>query len=141
MPSPKLTLSVLAAIILLSYSVPYNQLHTKLKGRSLDLKIVQTGFKVFSPPSYSLFPLLTATLCYNRRSISDIFRIHVIASTTTPTSPLITLGSTTFFHVRHQGLWLVAVTKNVSTLNYTMRLGKTDTAMMTILECKCCPRF
>ncbi|KAK4698694.1 hypothetical protein P7C70_g7577, partial [Phenoliferia sp. Uapishka_3] len=46
------------------------------------------------------------------RSISDIFRIHVIASSTPPTSPIITLGSTTFFHVRHGGLWLVAVTKN-----------------------------
>ncbi|KAI5480315.1 AP-2 complex subunit mu-1 [Pseudohyphozyma bogoriensis] len=47
-----------------------------------------------------------------KRSISDIFRIHVIASSTPPTSPLITLGSTTFFHVRHGPLWLVAVTKN-----------------------------
>ncbi|KAM0755123.1 clathrin adaptor, mu subunit [Meredithblackwellia eburnea MCA 4105] len=47
-----------------------------------------------------------------KRSISDIFRIHVISSSTPPTSPIITLGSTTFFHVRHGGLWLVAVTKN-----------------------------
>ncbi|SCV69516.1 BQ2448_2536 [Microbotryum intermedium] len=47
-----------------------------------------------------------------KRSISDIFRIHVIASSTPPTSPLVTLGNTTFFHVRHGGLWLVAVCKN-----------------------------
>lgn len=47
-----------------------------------------------------------------KRSISDIFRIHVIASTTVPTAPLITLGSTTFFHIRYGPLWLVAVTKN-----------------------------
>ena len=49
----------------------------------------------------------------SRRSISDIFRIHVVASSTPPTSPLITLSNTTFFHVRHGGLWLVAVCKHV----------------------------
>ena len=53
-------------------------------------------------------------MLHDRRSISDIFRIHVIASTTVPTAPLITLGSTTFFHIRYGPLWLVAVTKNVS---------------------------
>lgn len=59
--------------------------------------------------------MLTLSLLYQlRRSISDVFRIHVIASSTPPTSPLITLGNTTFFHVRHGGLWLVAVCKNVS---------------------------
>ncbi|GAA5931216.1 hypothetical protein JCM3775_004963 [Rhodotorula graminis] len=47
-----------------------------------------------------------------KRSISDIFRIHVVASSTPPTSPLITLSNTTFFHVRHGGLWLVAVCKH-----------------------------
>ncbi|GAA5953559.1 hypothetical protein JCM21900_006204 [Sporobolomyces salmonicolor] len=47
-----------------------------------------------------------------KRTISDIFRIHVIASSTPPTSPLITLSNTTFFHVRHGGLWLVAVCKH-----------------------------
>lgn len=49
-----------------------------------------------------------------RRSISDIFRIHVVASSTPPTSPLITLSNTTFFHVRHGGLWIVAVCKHVN---------------------------
>ncbi|POY70590.1 hypothetical protein BMF94_6368 [Rhodotorula taiwanensis] len=47
-----------------------------------------------------------------KRSISDIFRIHVVASSTPPTSPLITLSNTTFFHVRHGGLWLVGVCKH-----------------------------
>ncbi|GAA5996258.1 AP-2 complex subunit mu [Rhodotorula paludigena] len=47
-----------------------------------------------------------------KRSISDIFRIHVVASSTPPTSPLITLSNTTFFHTRHGGLWLVAVCKH-----------------------------
>ncbi|GAA5985166.1 hypothetical protein JCM11641_005472 [Rhodosporidiobolus odoratus] len=47
-----------------------------------------------------------------KRSISDIFRIHVVASSTPPTSPLITLSNTTFFHVRHGSLWIVAVCKH-----------------------------
>lgn len=47
-----------------------------------------------------------------KRSIADLFRIHVIASAVLPTAPLITLGSTTFFHIRYGSLWLVAVTKN-----------------------------
>ncbi|KAM0792206.1 hypothetical protein ACM66B_004902 [Microbotryomycetes sp. NB124-2] len=46
-----------------------------------------------------------------KRSISDVFRIHVIANSTPPTQPMITLGNTTFFHVRHGGLWLVSVCK------------------------------
>ncbi|GAA93418.1 uncharacterized protein L969DRAFT_96056 [Mixia osmundae IAM 14324] len=46
-----------------------------------------------------------------KRSISDIFRIHVVANPDVR-SPIITLGSTSFFHVRHQNLYLAAVTKN-----------------------------
>jgi len=47
-----------------------------------------------------------------RRSLADIFRINVIASPSQSPSPLITIGSTTFFHTRHNNLWLVSVTKN-----------------------------
>ncbi|KNZ64654.1 hypothetical protein VP01_1006g2 [Puccinia sorghi] len=45
-----------------------------------------------------------------KRSIADIFRIHVISNPDVR-SPIITLGSTSFFHVRHQNLYLTAVTK------------------------------
>jgi len=51
-----------------------------------------------------------------------VFRIHVIASSTPPTSPLITLGNVTFFHVRHGALWLVAVCKNVRPKNPHLEL-------------------
>ncbi|POW12398.1 hypothetical protein PSHT_08101 [Puccinia striiformis] len=44
------------------------------------------------------------------RSIADIFRIHVISNPDVR-SPIITLGSTSFFHVRHQNLYITAVTK------------------------------
>lgn len=45
-----------------------------------------------------------------RRSIADIFRIQVISNTDVR-SPIITLGSTSFFHVRHENLYIVALTK------------------------------
>ena len=46
-----------------------------------------------------------------KRSIAEIFRIQVISNPSVR-SPIITLGSTSFFHVRHENLYLVAVTKN-----------------------------
>ncbi|CAO1621605.1 unnamed protein product [Jaminaea pallidilutea] len=45
-----------------------------------------------------------------KRSIAEIFRIQVISNPSVR-SPIITLGSTSFFHVRHENLYVVAVTK------------------------------
>ncbi len=45
-----------------------------------------------------------------KRSISDSFRIQVISNADVR-SPVMTVGSTTFFHVRHENLYLVAVTR------------------------------
>ena len=42
--------------------------------------------------------------------MADIFRIQVISNIDVR-SPIITLGSTSFFHVRHENLYIVAVTK------------------------------
>ncbi|CAD6897327.1 unnamed protein product [Tilletia controversa] len=46
-----------------------------------------------------------------KRSIADIFRIQVVSNPDVR-SPIITLGSTSFFHVRHENLYIVAVTKS-----------------------------
>jgi AP-2 complex subunit mu-1 len=43
--------------------------------------------------------------------VSDLFRIHVVANTNVK-SPIITLGSTSFYHIKYENLYLVAVTKN-----------------------------
>jgi AP-2 complex subunit mu-1 len=48
-----------------------------------------------------------------RRSISDVFRIQVISNPDIR-SPIITLGSTSFFHVRVNNVFVVAVTKWVT---------------------------
>lgn len=49
-----------------------------------------------------------------RRSIADVFRIQVVSNSDVR-SPIITLGSTSFFHVRLNNLYIVAVTKSVHT--------------------------
>jgi AP-2 complex subunit mu-1 len=64
---------------------------------------------------YSLLCLLFDVQFLNRRSISDVFRIQVISSNDVR-SPIITLGSTSFFHVRVNNLYVVAVTKFVHVL-------------------------
>ncbi len=45
-----------------------------------------------------------------RRSIADVFRIQVISNPDIR-SPIITLGSTSFFHVRLNNIFVVGVTK------------------------------
>lgn len=52
--------------------------------------------------------IFSIMLC--RRTIADIFRIQVVSNPDVR-SPIITLGSTSFFHVRHENLYVVAVTK------------------------------
>ncbi|KAG9039182.1 hypothetical protein FRB95_011767 [Tulasnella sp. JGI-2019a] len=46
-----------------------------------------------------------------KRSIADVFRIQVISNSDVR-SPIITLGSTSFFHVRVNNVYFMAVTKN-----------------------------
>jgi AP-2 complex subunit mu-1 len=45
-----------------------------------------------------------------KRSIAEVFRIQVLSSTDIR-SPITTLGSTTFFHVKRENIYIVAVTK------------------------------
>ncbi|KAI9791995.1 MAG: hypothetical protein M1816_003264 [Peltula sp. TS41687] len=46
-----------------------------------------------------------------RPKLADVFRIQVISNAQVR-SPILTLGSTTFSHVRHENIYLVAVTKS-----------------------------
>ncbi|KAF8647493.1 hypothetical protein AX16_006698 [Volvariella volvacea WC 439] len=46
-----------------------------------------------------------------KRSIADVFRIQVVSNSDVR-SPIITLGSTSFFHVRTNNLYVVAITKS-----------------------------
>jgi len=53
--------------------------------------------------------------------IADIFRIQVISNPQVR-SPILTLGSTTFSHVKHENIYLVAVTKSNATIKNTCTL-------------------
>ena len=46
-----------------------------------------------------------------RPRLADVFRIQVISNASVR-SPILTLGSTTFSHVKHENIYLVAVTKS-----------------------------
>ncbi|KAK6506866.1 hypothetical protein TWF481_005326 [Arthrobotrys musiformis] len=46
-----------------------------------------------------------------RPRLSDVFRIQVISNAQVR-SPILTLGSTTFSHVKHENIYLVAITKS-----------------------------
>lgn len=46
-----------------------------------------------------------------RRSIADVFRIQVISNPDSK-SPVLTLGSTSFLHVKHENIYIVAVTRS-----------------------------
>jgi hypothetical protein len=54
------------------------------------------------------------SLSSSRRSISEVFRIHVVSSNDVR-SPIVTLGSTSFLHVRHNNIYVLAITKFVLT--------------------------
>jgi hypothetical protein len=54
-----------------------------------------------------------SVLC--RRSVAEIFRIHVISNPDVRT-PVVTFGTTTFFHIRTENMYICAVSKlNVNT--------------------------
>jgi len=46
-----------------------------------------------------------------RPRLADVFRIQVISNSQVR-SPILTLGSTTFSHVKHENIYLVAITKS-----------------------------
>ncbi|KAJ2846917.1 clathrin associated protein complex medium subunit [Coemansia brasiliensis] len=47
-----------------------------------------------------------------KRSAADVFRVHVISAVGGVRSPITTLGSTSFFHIRYDNLWLCAVARH-----------------------------
>ncbi len=44
-----------------------------------------------------------------KRSLTDVFRVHVLAQNIK--TPMLTLGSTSFYYIKHENLFLVAVCK------------------------------
>ncbi|KAI0636568.1 clathrin adaptor mu subunit [Trametes polyzona] len=74
-----------------------------------------SGFFIFNQKGEVLISRLYRTDL--KRSIADVFRIQVVSNSDVR-SPIITLGSTSFFHVRANNLYIVAVTKWVSSIHH-----------------------
>jgi AP-2 complex subunit mu-1 len=68
-----------------------------------------SGILVFNQKGENLIFRAFRSDC--RPRLADIFRIQVIANPQVR-SPILTLGSTTFSHVKHENIYLVAVTKS-----------------------------
>jgi len=78
------------------------------------------------PPLITRIRMLSGILIFNQKGenlifrafrndcrprLADVFRIQVISNAQVR-SPILTLGSTTFSHVKHENIYLVAVTKS-----------------------------
>ncbi|KAH3666774.1 hypothetical protein OGAPHI_003223 [Ogataea philodendri] len=76
---------------------------------------------------HGCIPMINALFVYNgkgevllsrlfrdgvRRNVCEVFRIQVISKLSDIKSPVLTLGSTSFIHIRHGSLWVVAVTRS-----------------------------
>jgi len=70
-----------------------------------------------------------------RPRLADVFRIQVISNSQVR-SPILTLGSTTFSHVKHENIYVTAVTK--SNVNAALvRLFHVHTADVWLLRLLC----
>ena len=74
-----------------------------------DHSTMLSGILVFNQKGENLIFRAFRNDC--RPRLADIFRIQVISNPQVR-SPILTLGSTTFSHVKHENIYLVAVTKS-----------------------------
>ena len=68
-----------------------------------------SGVLIFNQKGENL--ILRAYRADCRPRLADVFRIQVISNPQVR-SPVLTLGSTTFSHVKHENIYLVAITKS-----------------------------
>lgn len=80
-----------------------------------------------------------------RRAVTDVFRAQVISNPTTTPTPLLTLGSTSFLHVRHNGLFVVAVTRHdvdgIAVLEFLYKLCEVVTIQLGSFDETACYRY
>ncbi len=83
-------------------------------------------FAILNDQSTTAAKMLSGVLIFNQKGenlifrafrndcrprLADVFRIQVISNSQVR-SPILTLGSTTFSHVKHENIYLVAITKS-----------------------------
>lgn len=71
--------------------------------------VMLSGILIFNQKGENLIFRAFRNDC--RPRLADVFRIQVISNAQVR-SPILTLGSTTFSHVKHENIYLVAVTKS-----------------------------
>jgi AP-2 complex subunit mu-1 len=101
-------------------------LHQPPQARASTLPIFTSRYHFSSCRPEPLFTMISGILIFNQKGenlifrsfrsdcrprLADIFRIQVISNVNVR-SPILTLGSTTFSHIRHENIYLVAVTKS-----------------------------
>lgn len=82
------------------------RIHLVLVGHTLKML---SGVLIFNQKGENLIFRAFRQDC--RPRLADIFRIQVISNAQVR-SPILTLGSTTFSHVKHENIYLVAITKS-----------------------------
>ena len=83
-------------------------LHNIPPEQSSHVKIMLSGILIFNQKGENLIFRAFRNDC--RPRLADVFRIQVISNAQVR-SPILTLGSTTFSHVKHENIYLVAITK------------------------------
>lgn len=82
--------------------------HRTVQSSPLSAKML-SGILIFNQKGENLIFRAFRNDC--RPRLADVFRIQVISNAQVR-SPILTLGSTTFSHVKHENIYLVAITKS-----------------------------
>ena len=85
-----------------------SKLHLRELGDPPPIKML-SGILIFNQKGENLIFRAFRNDC--RPRLADVFRIQVISNAQVR-SPILTLGSTTFSHVKHENIYLVAITKS-----------------------------
>jgi AP-2 complex subunit mu-1 len=83
--------------------------HSRQLGNVVKACTMLSGILIFNQKGENLIFRAFRSDC--RPRLADIFRIQVISNPQLR-SPTLTLGSTTFSHVKHENIYLVAITKS-----------------------------
>ena len=97
-----------------------------LRDQQIDTDQLRINLPTINDETTSTAKMLSGILIFNQKGenlifrafrndcrprLADVFRIQVISNAQVR-SPILTLGSTTFSHVKHENIYLVAITKS-----------------------------
>jgi AP-2 complex subunit mu-1 len=92
-----------------SHAHPAYEAESEAIARAVHIVNMLSGVLIFNQKGENLIFRAFRNDC--RPRLADVFRIQVISNAQVR-SPILTLGSTTFSHVKHENIYLVAITKS-----------------------------